>query len=43
MMAMEITGDKPGNVNLALKYAKEGKNIEKHNILEQHFRKKRDK
>ena len=43
IMAMEITGDKPGNVKLALKYAKEGKNIEKHNILEQHFRKKRDK
>lgn len=40
---MEITECEKEQVNRSIKYAKEGKTIEKHNILEQCFRKKRNK
>lgn len=42
-MTVEISGCLNKEVKLALKYAKEGKNIEKHNILEQHTGKMRNK
>lgn len=43
MVTMELTGYEKSRVSHSLKYAKEGKTIEKHNILEQCFRKKRNK
>lgn len=42
-IAMELTGYGKNQVNHSLKYAKEGKSIEKYNILEQRFGKKRNK
>lgn len=39
----ELTGYEKKQVKHLLKYAKEGKTIEKHNVLEQRFRKKRYK
>ncbi len=39
----ELTGYDKKQIKYSLKYAKEGKTIEKHNILEQRFRKKRNK
>lgn len=42
-ITMEITGYGKSEVKLSLKYAKEGKPIEKHNFLEQRFGKKRHK
>lgn len=42
-IATELTGYDKKQIKYSLKYAKEGKTIEKHNILEQRFRKKRNK
>lgn len=42
-IAAELTGYDKKQIKYSLKYAKEGKTIEKHNILEQRFRKKRNK
>jgi len=42
-IAVELTGYEKKQVKHSLKYAKEGKTIEKHNILEQRFGKKRNK
>ncbi len=42
-IAAELTGYDKKQIKYSLKYAKEGKTIEKHNILEQRFGKKRNK
>lgn len=42
-LVKDITGAEKKEINLSIKYAKEGKNIEKYNVLEQYAGKKRNK